>query len=133
MAKQAKTNAWLLSWDQTGLEAVIDVDSYESRQLDSDKQLVWDTLNSDDPANIKQGRTAAQELSSILQQLTFRARFNPQRHYEIYSIGMPQGVSKEDIVEMFEGDGAQMMVDLIREKGVKYYSDREPNKRKLIS
>jgi len=57
-----------------------------------------------------------------------RARYNSQRHYEIYIITAQSGIEKEDIVEMFEND-PQTAADTIRRIGHKYYSDRrEENK-----
>lgn len=57
-----------------------------------------------------------------------RARYNSQRHYEIYIITAQSGIEKEDIVEMFEND-PQGAADTIRRIGHKFYSDRrEENK-----
>jgi hypothetical protein len=101
--------------------------------LDQEKQLMWDTLTAEDPGDVKKTVTAGDELNSIMQRILLRARINPQRHYEVYTIGMPGGTTEQDIRDMFEGSGAQYIVDLIREKGTKYFSDRaNPQKVRIV-
>jgi hypothetical protein len=82
---------------------------------------------------VKKGVTAADELNRLMHSILLRARANPHRHYEVYSIGMPAGVTEQDIRDMFEDGAAQYMVDLIREKGTKYFSDRaNPQKVRIV-
>lgn len=83
-----------------------------------------DTLSAPDPENVQKGSSAKDEFNSLVQCILLRARDNPQRHYEVYTIGMSAGVTEEDIKQMFDGDSAQHMVNLIRNKGTKYFSDR---------
>jgi hypothetical protein len=52
-----------------------------------------------------------------------RARFNNQRHYEIYIITAQPGITEDDIREMFEAD-PQGAADTIRRIGERVYSDR---------
>lgn len=52
-----------------------------------------------------------------------RARYNSQRHYEIYVITAQPGIDCEDIVAMFEAN-PQTAADTIRRIGQCYYSDR---------
>jgi hypothetical protein len=52
-----------------------------------------------------------------------RARYNTQRHYEIYIITATPGIDCDDIREMFEAD-PQTAADTIRRIGHQYYSDR---------
>lgn len=52
-----------------------------------------------------------------------RARYNSQRHYEIYVITAQPGIAEQDIREMFEND-PQTAADTIRRIGHKFYSDR---------
>jgi hypothetical protein len=52
-----------------------------------------------------------------------RARFNTQRHYEIYIINTTPEIELEDIQAMFEAD-PQTAADTIRRLGKKFYSDR---------
>jgi len=57
-----------------------------------------------------------------------RARFNPQRNYEIYIITAVPGISEVDIRDMFEAD-PQTAADTIRRIGHKYVSHRETAER----
>jgi hypothetical protein len=52
-----------------------------------------------------------------------RARFNNQRHYEIYVITAQPGITEDDIRNMFEAD-PQGAADTIRRIGERVYSDR---------
>ena len=52
-----------------------------------------------------------------------RARYNSQRHYEIYLITATPGIGEDDIRSMFEAS-PQTAADTIRRIGQKYYSDR---------
>jgi len=56
-----------------------------------------------------------------------RARFNTQRHYEIYTIGVDGSITQEDIVAMFETD-PQYAADLIRARGERIYGHRRTQK-----
>jgi hypothetical protein len=53
-----------------------------------------------------------------------RARFNTQRHYEIYIITTTPEIELEDIRGMFEAD-PQSAADTVRRLGQKFYSDRQ--------
>ena len=58
-----------------------------------------------------------------------RARYNSQRHYEIYTFDSE--LTEEDINETFESD-PQVMVDAIRSCGHEIYSDRVLKKTQVI-
>jgi hypothetical protein len=55
--------------------------------------------------------------------LILRARANPQRNYEIYTVQVEPDVNLKDIQDMFR-DTPQAIVDLVRARGHKLYSDR---------
>jgi len=57
-----------------------------------------------------------------------RARFNPQRNYEIYLITATPGIDEDDIRSMFEAD-PQGSADTIRRIGQKFISYRETSER----
>ncbi len=57
-----------------------------------------------------------------------RARFNPQRNYEIYLITATPGIGEDDIREMFENN-PQVAADTIRRIGHKFVSYRETAER----
>jgi hypothetical protein len=52
-----------------------------------------------------------------------RARYNSQRHYEIYIITATPGISEDDIRNMFKAD-PDGSAQTIRRIGHKYHSDR---------
>lgn len=60
-----------------------------------------------------------------------RARYNSQRHYEIYVITAQPGIGRDDIVNMFEAN-PQNAADTIRRIGHCYYSDRAQEDRIVI-
>ena len=60
-----------------------------------------------------------------------RARYNSQRHYEIYIITAAPGIDRDDIVSMFEAN-PQSAADTIRRIGHQYYSDRAQEDRVVI-
>jgi hypothetical protein len=99
-------NTFLLSWDCHGLEAVVNVTSV-------DAERTWAALQDKPGPN----------LNRIVNSIMLRARYNSQRHYEIYTVNMDSSISEQDIRAMFE-DNPQAMADLIRERGHKMYSDR---------
>lgn len=101
------SNLFLVSWDCQGLEAVINITDYE-------KETTWATLKNEDPPV---------KLGSMVNHLMLRARANSQRHYEIYTMQVEEGITDEDIRDMFKND-PQGSADLIRDRGNKIYSDR---------
>jgi hypothetical protein len=62
---------------------------------------------------------------------SLRARYNSQRHYEIYIITAAPGICENDIREMFEND-PQSAADTIRRIGQKFHSDRAQEDRVVI-
>lgn len=60
-----------------------------------------------------------------------RARYNTQRHYEIYVITATPGIGEQDIRDMFESD-PQSAADTMRRIGHKFYSDRVQEDRVVI-
>lgn len=59
-----------------------------------------------------------------LEHWKLRARYNSQRHYEIYIVTTVPGIGLEDMISMFKSN-PQSAADLIREHGHCYYSDRQ--------
>ena len=103
---------WVLSWDNTGLESVV---------LVYDPQWLLDSIAT--------GR--APTIDSTVSALMMRARYNSQRHYEIYAINFDYDMTDLDIREYFN-ESPQAFVDLIRERGHKLYSDRQEEDKILI-
>ena len=109
------TNAYIFSWDQQGIEAIVPISQYEHH----DKQNLIRML-SDKPAE-------RNPLDSIVRGLLLRAKFNSQRHYEIYAIDCTEGMDDKFWKEQWD-EYPQETAELIRERGHKLYSDRATNK-----
>ena len=107
------TNDFLLSWDCYGLEALIDISGKR-------KSATFATLANKPLPELP-------ELTPIL----LRARMNPQRNYEVYALVCDPDITEATLRAMFKDD-PQGTVDLIRERGVKLYSDRKSGNRRVI-
>lgn len=104
---------YLLSWDMYGLESCVNVTSIEQERI----------LNILADKPVKNGNNMS------LNALILRAKFNPQRHYEIYMIEVDDSIIENDIVDMFKYT-PQYAAELIRSRGQKIYSDRITNAEK---
>jgi hypothetical protein len=103
-------------WDQLGLECCIDITEDEQRRM-------WQQLK---------GEPVSESAIPNYQHLLLRARYNSQRHYEIYSVEATDGITAEDIREMFE-DSPQTAADTIRRLGHCLHSDRAERHKVLIT
>ena len=90
-------------WDENGFEVIKDCTSWE-------RDTFLNTIAGKDltPAPVN------------LQAMTMRARFNPQRSYEIYTFNTVEEFEEEALWEIAE-EKPQALVDLIREKGKRLY------------
>lgn len=104
--KRTQPHTLLLVWDCLGLE-------YSCNLTEYDKDLMWSALKGEQPKVRIPG----------LDILILRARANPQRNYEIYTVQVEADVTLKDIRDMFK-DTPQEIVDLVRARGHKLYSDR---------
>lgn len=109
------TNAFIFSWDQLGIESIIPISQYENHDKENLIRLLKDQKRVKNP------------LDSIIQQLIMRARFNPQRHYEIYAVDCDSSLDEEFWKQQWK-EHPQFTAELIREKGHKIYSDRANSK-----
>ena len=112
------TNAYLISWDMTGLEAVVPITQYEHVERDNTFRILKDEPVQRNPVD------------NIMQAMLLRARFNHHRYYEIYAIDCVEGITESDIRRMFD-DNPQAAAELIRGRGHQLYSDR-PNKSQVV-
>ena len=110
------SHQFLIMWDQLGLECCIDVTEDQQRRM-------WQKLK---------GEPVSESAIPNYQHLLLRARYNSQRHYEIYSVEATDGITAEDICEMFEAD-PQGAADTIRRLGHCMQSDRATKDRVLIT
>lgn len=107
------SHTYVLSWDCIGLEACINISDIE-------KENMWTALKATGDSQA-QGR--ANSIHSIVNTLMLRARFNGQRHYEIYAVDTDDNITAQDLKNNFE-EQPQAMADLIRVRGRLLYSDR---------
>lgn len=105
------TNAFIFSWDQEGIESIIPITAYEHH----DKQNLMRMLG-DQP-------TIHNPLDGIVNSLILRARYNTQRHYEIYAVDCDEAIDEAFWKEQWN-DYPQETAELIRERGHKLFSDR---------
>lgn len=111
MPSSNKTNKFLASWCNTGLECLYDLTKWE-------QDTMWSTLTEGTRPNAPK-----------LNMLILRARVNSQRQYEIY-IFETCGLTEADVLDTFE-KSPQFMADFIRKNGSKIYSDYHPEKNRI--
>jgi len=128
MAKQ-KHNVFLLSWDMTGLESLIDLTTLEKLHEQEEKMRMIKILS--DPDARDPGDQTGSVLNQIVQNILLRARVNQQRHYEVYTIQTTPGITEKDLWDMFNTD-PQSAAELIRERGNQLYSDRVNKRTQII-
>jgi len=97
---------FVVMWDCHGLEYIGDVTMAEQNRT-------WAALK---------GESATTTIPNLLH-LKLRAQYNMQRHYEIYFFNATDGITSEDIREMFEAN-PQVAADTIRRIGHCFHSDR---------
>jgi hypothetical protein len=106
---------FVVMWDNTGLE-------YVGNITEDEQTRTWSALK---------GRPAASGLPN-LNHLMLRARYNSQRHYEIYQVEATEGITADDIKHMFEA-APQQAADTIRRLGHCYYSGRQNSDHVVIT
>ena len=107
---------FLVMWCNEGLEYVVDLTADEQHQ-------VWQRLK---------GEKVSESSVPNIGHMILRARYNTQRHYEIYTVIATEGITADDIRDMFE-NSPQTAADTIRERGHCIHSDRAESKRVLIT
>lgn len=98
---------FLVSWDIYGLESIVNISKGE-------RDAICSALKGE-PI----------EWKNPIQTLILRARYNMQRHYEIYYF--ESEIDEQEIVSLFKSE-PQLMADTIRRIGHKIYSDRKEKK-----
>jgi hypothetical protein len=106
---------FIIMWDCTGLEYIGDITA-------DDQRVMWETL---------QGKESPRRALANPHHLRLRAQFNSQRHYEIYIVEATDGITADDIRDMFEAN-PQMAADTIRRLGTVFYSDRATQKAAIV-
>ena len=101
----SKTRVYICMWDERGFETLKDCTSWE-------RETFLNTI-------------AGKELTPApvnLQAMMMRARFNPQRHYEIYTFNTEESLD-EDTLWRYAEDNPQALVDMIRDCGKRLYGE----------
>jgi hypothetical protein len=130
MAKRKnKHNLFLLSWDMTGLETVLDLTTLEKLRQDEEKHRIISILA--DPEGRDPGDQTGMALNRAVQGILLRARVNSQRHYEVYTIQTTPGITEQNMWDLFNNN-PQHAADLIREHGNCLYSDRVNTRTQVI-
>ena len=103
------TNAFLLMWNQYGLEGAAPITQFER-------------IDQDNIVRILKGEKAEPNpLNGMLRAWILRARFNPQRNYEVWAIDVEDpNVNEQDWYDWFD-ENPQQFADLVRSKGVCQY------------
>lgn len=107
------THQFVVMWCNEGLEYVGDVTAEQGKK-------VWATLSNEEHRGMPN-----------LLHMRLRAQFNSQRHYEIYFVNAVDGITEDDIRQMFCAS-PQTAADTIRERGECFYSDRLDCKQQVI-
>ena len=122
------TNTYIISWDMTGLEAVVDVTETLRMANDFERESIFMRIR--DPHNEPKNKSL-NDINQVAHMMMLRARANSQRHYEIYILKTTEDITKADLERMFE-DNPQAIADLIRERGDQLYSDRVNKRTQVI-
>ena len=99
------SHQFVVMWCNEGLEYVGDVTADQGKKA-------WAKLKGEEYRGMPN-----------LMHMRLRAQFNSQRHYEIYFIGADDGITEDDIRNMFTAS-PQTAADTIRDRGECFYSDR---------
>ena len=100
-------STFVVSWCHSGLESVVDLtEKFHQETMD-----------------ILANKVTTNGANRIISMIMLRARYNLQRHYEVYLVEATEGITEEDIREMF-ANSPQTAAETIRERGNELYSDR---------
>lgn len=101
----SKSRVFICMWDENGFEVLKDCTSWE-------RETFLNTI-------------AGKELTPApvnLQALTMRARFNPQRAYEIWTFNATEELDEDALWEIAY-ENTQALVDMIRRNGKQLYAN----------
>jgi ubiquinone/menaquinone biosynthesis C-methylase UbiE len=116
---------FLVYWCSEGLESITDITQNISDSERVEKEKVWEILKS--PELKAPDNEPLRMLNQLVQHMMMRARANSHRNYEIYTITTDDDVEREQLENLFK-QNPQGSADLVRERGVKIYSDRNVDK-----
>lgn len=105
---------FLVMWCSEGLETLINITAIEQNNI-------MKALKGENFSNYNH--------SNPIQHMILRAKFNTQRHYEIFFF--ESEIDEDEIKNIFDTD-PQLIVDAIRRVGQEIYSDRVVKDRIVI-
>ena len=113
---------FLLMWDCNGLECLQDITEYHPDQWDKNQLM-----------GVMMGKAYKQApIHRDITQMILRAKFNPQRNYEIYIQQTDDGITAGEFAAVFNAN-PQHWADWIREHhSVKIYDDRARTERRIV-
>lgn len=114
MTQNQSVDVYAIMWDCNGLESLTNLSSIS-------RNKTWAALKGEQ----YDGRHVN------INHWVLRARYNSQRHYEIYYLSVDKSITQDELVEWFNTD-PQTAVDIIRERGTQIYSDRMMEHKVLI-
>ena len=105
---------FLISFDCNGLECLQDITEYHPDNWDKNQLM-----------GVMMGKAyKAAPIHQQISQMIMRAKFNPQRNYEIYIQQADDEITVKDFAKSFNDD-PQFWADYVREHhSVRIYSDR---------
>jgi len=112
-------NAFIFVWDIYGIEGIIPITQYENHEKENLIRMLKDQPIQRSP------------LDNIMRNIILRAKFNTQRHYEIYAIDCDQSLDEKFWRKQWT-NYPQETAELIRDKGQKIYSDRSSAKAVIV-
>ena len=113
-------NAFIFSGDHRGGASIVPISQYEHIDRDNTMRI------------LREENIVRSPLNGIIHSLMLRARFNPQRHYEIYAIDCDASLDEKFWRKQWE-EFPQETAELIRNRGHRLYSDRaNPDRIKIL-
>lgn len=119
------TNVFLIFWDCYGLESCVDITEHMREGNAFEHENLFERIKNpeEDPHNEHVHR-----VNHMINSMSMRARFNPQRNYELYFIHTVKSITTEQFETMFAED-PQSAAELIRERGQQLLSHRSTTER----
>ena len=119
MTLDDRSRLFLFSWDQLGIESIIDLTAYA--RWDQEQLL---NILGDRPAQRNPAR-------SMVQAILLRARYNGHRHYEVYMVTCDAAMDENYWREQW-ARFPQNTADVVRVRGHQLWSDRVEEDRVVI-
>lgn len=104
---------YLISWDTDGVEAIVPIGKQREENI---------------AAKLAGERTPHPDAGMVLERLSMRARFNPQRSPQVWGIIVNEDITEETLNDLADNQ-PQELVNVVRKHGVKLYGfDQQKSK-----